>query len=140
MDVNSSSKTSCGHVLVYYLQRDRGERDRYRDSRDRNYRGGDRYGPPHGGPPPDMYRGQFLIHCYSLYVYQTLWFLTIAKLTLPGGRFDQGPPPPGFFGNGPPPGPGPYFDNFPPHPSHRRGGRGQFYYIIFLFTCQLVGL
>lgn len=35
------------------------------------------------------------------------------------GRFDHGPPPPGFF-NGPG---GPYFDNFPPQPHRRPGGR-----------------
>ena len=40
--------------------------------------------------------------------------------TLTTGRFDHGPPRPGFFD---PPHGGPYFDNFPPQPDRRPGGR-----------------
>jgi len=62
-----------------------------------------------------------LLYSVVSIIFEILMEFNLVLITINTGRYDHGPPPPGFFG-GPPP-PGPYFDNFPQNPSHRRGGR-----------------
>lgn len=108
------------YLFILQRDRDRGDRHYRGGSRERRFRG-DGHGPPgYGGPPPD-FRGENSFIGAILFFFCKSSHCPAVTQKNTTGRFDHGPPPPGFF---PPPGSsGNYFDNFPPQPHRRPGGR-----------------